>query len=63
MNLDLTENIEAQFNYVIEDTADTLGSVEGISELIESEGMKFDGIMVTAGGWNGKNSSFLLSKN
>ena len=61
VNLDLAENTNAQYNYVLEDSADTLSSVEGLSNFFEGEDMKFDGIMVTAGGWNGKklNISFL----
>lgn len=57
MNFDLTENPTAHYNYVIENTSDTFGAVEGLSNLIESENLKFDGILVTAGGWNGKYSS------
>jgi hypothetical protein len=62
LNFDLSENPNAQFNYVIKDNAETLDSVEGISHLIESNNMMFDGIMITAGGWNG-NNTFLKNFN
>lgn len=54
MNLDLISNDEAQVNFVLQNSRDTLNSLDSIKDTIEKHGLKFDGIMVTAGGWNGK---------
>lgn len=53
-NIDMNPNENAHDNFLVTESGNSRTQIEAVKEALGAQKEGFDGILVTAGGWNGK---------